>query len=276
MAAARDQFRRVAERYANSRTHSDNRFLSKIVAFAQPRRGGRVLDVATGPGFVGVEFARKGFEVVGTDITREMLSHAKELRKRKDVHMEFVLAEATHQPFRDDVFDIAVSRLAFHHMKDPAQAVERMKPLLKPEGRIIVADLVVAEDDEVADFHNRLERLRDPSHVKSLKLSEWKKVFQTLEIRLDRVALSRVRLEVVEWAKRAGFPSDRIPDLVSMLEKAPVKARRNLNIFDRNGLFSFLNTRAILAGTRTEKPYGARVVSVARKPLRRNQNRITE
>lgn len=211
------------------------------------------MDVATGPGFVGVEFAKKGFEVVGTDITREMLSHAKELRKRKGVQMEFVLAEATHQPFRYGAFDIAVSRLAFHHMRDPANAVESMKSLVEPEGRIIVADLVVSEDDEVADFHNGLERLRDPSHVRSLKLSEWKRVFQTLEIRLDRVALSKVRLELVEWAKRAGFPVDRIPDLARMLEKAPVRARRSLRILSRNGMLSFLNTRAILAGTRTEK-----------------------
>jgi len=178
LAAARNQFRRVAERYAKSRAHSDKRFLSRIVAFAQPRKGERVLDVATGPGFVGVEFAKRGVEVVGTDITGEMLSHAKELRKRNGVLVEFVLAEASHQPFRDETFDVAVSRLAFHHMKDPAGAVGSMRLLVKPGGRVVVADLVVSEDNRVADFHNKFERSRDPSHVKSLKLSEWKTIFQ--------------------------------------------------------------------------------------------------
>lgn len=135
MVTARDQFRRVAERYAKSRAHSDKRFLSRMVAFARPRKGERVLDVATGPGFVGVEFARRGVEVVGTDITMEMLTHARELRRRNGVLMELVLAEASHQPFRDDTFDIAVSRLAFHHMKNPAEAVESMKLLVKPGGK---------------------------------------------------------------------------------------------------------------------------------------------
>ncbi len=265
MAAAGDQFRRVADRYARSRVHADKRFLAKIIALAKPDRGGRVLDVATGPGFVGVEFAKKGLEVVGTDITMEMLSHAKELRRRNGVPVEFVLAEASHQPFRDETFDIAVSRLAFHHMKDPARAVESMKNAVRPGGKIVVADTVVYEDTGVADFHNKFERLRDPSPVKSLKISEWKSTFQNLGLRLDRVALSKVRLEVTEWAKRAGFPEKRIPELVDMLEKAPAKARRALSVFHRSGLLFFLNTRAILVGIRQQKPPVQKALSLARK-----------
>jgi len=264
VAVARDQFRRVAERYAKSRAHSDKRFLSRIVAFAQPRKGERVLDVATGPGFVGVEFAKKGVEVVGTDITREMLSHAKELRKRNGVQVEFVLAEASHQPFRDETFDIAVSRLAFHHVKEPAKAVESMRSLVKPGGKIVVADLVVSEDDGVADFHNGFERFRDPSHVRTLKLTEWKTIFRDLGLRLERVGLSKVRLEVVEWANRAGFPEDRIRELVHMLETAPVKAKRSLSVFHRNGLLFFLNTRAILVGTRQQQPPVRTALAAAR------------
>lgn len=269
MAAAREQFRRVAERYAKSRAHADKRFLAKIVALAKPGKSERVLDVATGPGFVGMEFAKKGLDVAGTDITREMLNHAKKLRKRNGVAMEFVLAEASHQPFRDETFDIAVSRLAFHHMKDPAKAVESMRSLVKPGGRVVIADLVVSEDDEVADFHNRFERLRDPSHVKSLKISEWKSIFQNLGLRLDRVALSKVRLEVTEWAERAGFPEKRIPELVNMLEKAPAKARRVLSVFHRSGQLFFLNARAILVGIKQQKPPVQKALSLARKLIRK-------
>ncbi len=269
MAAAREQFRRVAERYAKSRAHSDKRFLAKIVALAKPGRGERVLDVATGPGFVGMEFAKKGLEVAGTDITTEMLNHAKELRKRNGVAMEFVLAEASHQPFRDETFDIAVSRLAFHHMKDPARAVESMRRVVRPGGKIVVADLVVSEDSEVADFHNTFERLRDPSHVRSLKLSEWKNIFQNLGLRLDKVAQSKVRLEVAEWAERAGFPEKRIPELVNMLEKVPAKTRSTLSVFHRTGLLFFLNTRAILVGTRYHKPPVRRAFLAARRLLRK-------
>lgn len=225
-----------------------------MVAFARPRKGERVLDVATGPGFVGVEFAKRGLDVIGTDITVEMLTHAKKLRRRNGATMELVLAEASHQPFRRETFDIALSRLAFHHMRDPAKAVESMRSLVKPGGRIVVADLVVSEDDGIADFHNRFERVRDPSHVRTLKLTEWKKIVRGLGLRLDRVGLSKVRLEVVEWANRAGFPNERIHELVDMLETAPESAKMSLNVFHRNGLLFFLNTRAILVGTRQQQP----------------------
>jgi len=198
-----------------------------------------------------------------------MESHAKELRKRNEVLVEFVLAEASHQPFRDETFDIAVSRLAFHHMKDPAGAVGSMRLLVKPGGRVVVADLVVSEDDRVADFHNKLERLRDPSHVKSLKLSEWKRIFQEWGLRLDRVALSKVRLEVLEWANRAGFPEGRIKELIDILETAPAKVKRSLSVFHRNGLVFFLNTRAILVGTRQQKLPVQRAFSLARGLIRK-------
>lgn len=269
MAAARDQFRRVAERYAKSRAHSDKRFLARMVVFARPRKGERVLDVATGPGFVGVEFAKKGVEVVGTDITVEMLTHARELRRRNGVLMELVLAEASHQPFHGETFDIALSRLAFHHMKDPAKAVESMRSLVKPGGKVVVADLVVSEDDGVADFHNRFERFRDPSHVRTLKLTEWKSIFRDQGLRLDRVGLSKVRLEVGEWAKRAGFPEDRILELVDMLETAPEKAKKSLGVFHRNGLVFFLNTRAILVGTRQNQPPVRRALAAARGMIKK-------
>ena len=269
MAAARDQFRRVAERYAASRTHSDKRFLERIVGLAKPAKDESVLDVATGPGFVGVEFAKKGSDVVGTDITLEMLKHAKERRKRDGVSMEFVMAEAGHQPFRDETFGIAVSRLAFHHMNDPARAIESMTRVVKPGGRIVVADLVVSEDSGVADFHNNFERLRDASHVKSLKLSEWKEIFRNVQLRLDKVALSKVRLEVREWAERAGFPKERAPELANMLEKAPPKVRRALSVFHQRGLVFFLNTRAILVATKQDKPRVQKAFSLARRIVRK-------
>jgi ubiquinone/menaquinone biosynthesis C-methylase UbiE len=265
MAAARDQFRRVAGRYAKSRAHSDKRFLSRMVALARLGRGERVLDLATGPGFVGVEFAKKGAEVIGTDITKEMLTHAKELRKRNGVPMEFVLAEASHQPFRDESFDIAVSRLAFHHMKDPAAALQSMKRVVRPRGRIVIADLVVSEDSEVADFHNEFERLRDPSHVRSLRLSEWKNLYRKLGLRLDKLAQSKVQLEVTEWAERAGFPMRRVSELTTKLERAPAKTRRTMNVFRRSGLLFFLNTRAILVGTRQEKSTSSQRAFLARR-----------
>jgi len=228
-----------------------------------------VLDLATGPGFVGVEFANKGLEVVGTDITGEMLGHAKGLRGRRGVGMEFALAEASHQPFRDGTFDIAVSRLAFHHMRDPSLAVASMRRVLKTGGRMVIADLAVSEDDEVSEFHNSFEKFRDPSHVKSLKLSEWKRIFEENLLSLDRVSQSKVRLEVAEWAERAGFPKASLPELTRMLEKAPVKIRKALNVLQNGKLLSFLNTRAILVGRKQEKPKVQKAILVARRLIRK-------
>lgn len=250
MAAAREQFRRVAERYAKSRAHADKRFLARIVSLVRPRRGERILDLATGPGFVGVEFAKKGLEVVGTDITTEMLRQARQLGRRSQAGIHLVLADAAHQPFPDKTFDIVVSRLALHHLKSPVTVVESMTALVRPGGKIVVADLVVSEDDEIAEFHNRLERFRDPSHERSLKLSEWKSIFHSNGLPLKAIAQSKITLQLEEWADRAGFAQSRDPELAEMLEKAPAKVKKALSVVHRNGLLFFKNTRAIVVGVK--------------------------
>ena len=94
-------------------------------------------------------------------------------------------------------------------------------------------------------------------------------MFRDLGLRLEQVGLSKVRLEVVEWAKRAGFPEDRIRELAYMLETAPVKAKRSLSVFHRNGLLFFLNTRAILVGTRQQQPPVHKALAAARGTVKK-------
>ena len=44
--------------------------------------------------------------------------------------------------------------------------------MLRPGGRLVIADLLAGEDAAVAAEQDRLERLRDPSHVRLLGADE--------------------------------------------------------------------------------------------------------
>jgi ubiquinone/menaquinone biosynthesis C-methylase UbiE len=132
-----------------------------------------VLDVAAGTGHVARRFAPKVRAVIAVDATPAMLERgwieAKRVALRNVVFMQ---ADATKLPFVDGSFDVVVSRFALHHFADPTVPMAEMRRVLRPGGRLAVADLICDPDPAIAETQNRLERLRDPSHTRMLPLDE--------------------------------------------------------------------------------------------------------
>lgn len=132
-----------------------------------------VLDVAAGTGHVARSFAPQVRAVVAVDATPAMLEQGWIEAKRAALrNVVFMRADAAALPFLDGSFDVVVSRFAVHHFEDPAVQVGEMRRVLRPGGRLAVADLICDPDPEIAARQNHLERLRDPSHTRMLALDE--------------------------------------------------------------------------------------------------------
>ena len=102
--------------------------------------GDVVLDVACGPGNFTREFARAvGPEglAVGIDASRTMLERgADELRRADLGNLTLIRGDATALPFRDASFDAASCFAALHLFPDPFAALDEMRRVLRPGGRI--------------------------------------------------------------------------------------------------------------------------------------------
>ena len=132
-----------------------------------------VLDVAAGTGHVARSFAPRVRAVVAVDTTTAMLEQGWIEAKRAAMrNLVFMHADAAALPFVDGSFDVVVSRFALHHFEDPAVQIAEMKRVLRPGGRLAVADLICDPDPEIATAQNHLERLRDRSHTRMLPLDE--------------------------------------------------------------------------------------------------------
>jgi ubiquinone/menaquinone biosynthesis C-methylase UbiE len=132
-----------------------------------------VLDVAAGTGHVARGFAPQVRAVVAVDTTAAMLEAGWIEAKRAALrNIVFMQADAAALPYMDGSFDVVVSRFAVHHFEDPAVQIAEMKRVLRPGGRLAVADLISDPDPEIAERQNQLERLRDPSHTRMLPLDE--------------------------------------------------------------------------------------------------------
>ena len=139
-----DAFTKQADAYAANTTVSDPQRVNRLVKIADPSPDASVLEVATGPGYVALGFASGCKEVVGVDLTREPLLIADRNRRERGVrNAQFLCGDADYLPIVDDWFDVVVCRFAFHHLKDPGEALLEMLRVCDPDGTIVVEDLVV-------------------------------------------------------------------------------------------------------------------------------------
>jgi SAM-dependent methyltransferase len=96
---------------------------------AGPRK--RVLDIASGPGYVAARAAERGADAVGLDFSETMLAYARE----RSPAVEFVRGDATELPFPDGSFDAATCAFLLLHLGRPEAAAAETARVLVPGGR---------------------------------------------------------------------------------------------------------------------------------------------
>lgn len=171
---ARRVFGARAASYTTSATHTDPVVLARVVELAQAQPDWQALDVGTGTGHTAFALAPHVAQVLGIDITPEMLAEGEGLRARKGCpNVTFALADV--QALTQDAasFDLVTCRRAAHHFTDLPRALTEMRRVLRSSGRLVIDDRSVPEDDEVDAIMNQLDRLHDPSHVRQYRASEW-------------------------------------------------------------------------------------------------------
>jgi ubiquinone/menaquinone biosynthesis C-methylase UbiE len=173
-----DQFTRQATPFNTAATITGENALKLLVAASRPGLADKVLDVACGGGIVVCAFAPHVAQATGIDLTPAMLDHARNLATKERLsNVSWHQGDITALPYPDSAFSIVVTRFSFHHLINPVATLKEMVRVCSPGGRIIVADMYASENASKAAQWNRLERLRDPSHVRCLALAELQQLF---------------------------------------------------------------------------------------------------
>jgi ubiquinone/menaquinone biosynthesis C-methylase UbiE len=125
--------------------------VAEVMADAVPMSDAtRVIEVGAGTGLLGLRLAARVRELVLTDPAAGMLEVAAEKVRRDGLSNVRVVQFDLTEGSLPDRFDLLVSLLVLHHVKDTAAAFAGMHDLLVPGGRIAVADL----DTEDGTFHS--------------------------------------------------------------------------------------------------------------------------
>ncbi len=224
---AKAQFAGSAERFVASPLHRLGDDLLQMVSLAKLSGTERVLDVATGGGHTALAFSRHAKEVVASDLTPRMLEVAAQfVAEHQQDNVRFVLADAEALPFPDADFDVVTARLAPHHFPSPARFVQQVARVLRPGGRFILDDNMAPEDDELDAFMDRFERWRDPSHVRALRLSEWRSLCEESGLRVIHTdPLTKKVYPYVEWTERMRLPHKESEGLAQWLQSVSAKCK---------------------------------------------------
>lgn len=133
----------TAKWYANltKKGLDEFRALARRVADELPR-GGRVLEVAPGPGYFAIELAKlRKDSIAGLDISRSFVEIASRNALEAGVAVDFRQGNAAAMPFADASFDFLVCRAAFKNFAEPVRALQEMYRVLAPGGRALIIDL---------------------------------------------------------------------------------------------------------------------------------------
>lgn len=163
-----DTFGERVERYRESGPHREGRDLQRLAGWCA--NAGRALDIATGAGHTAGALAEMGVAtVIAVDASPAMV--ASTITTYPEV--AGAVADAERLPIADGAMDAATCRIAAHHFPAPEAFVAEVARVLRPGGVLAFEDNVAPEDTAAAAYLDRLERLHDPSHVRSHPVDTW-------------------------------------------------------------------------------------------------------
>jgi SAM-dependent methyltransferase len=163
------EFARQAERFGSAPAINNDALTRRFVDALGRDSEGVVLDIACGPGIVGVS------------------------------NVTFVEAGAGDLPFPAAAFDAVATRLSIHHFTDAPRVLGEVRRVLRPGGILVLADVVSDADGDTSALHNAIEVLRDPSHVRMLPEAELASLVSGAGFAIETAERWDQPREVEEW-----------------------------------------------------------------------------
>ncbi len=215
-----ERFSRQADRFERRGSSVANReWVRWAASLIELQPDSIALDVAGGTGLMGRAVAGGLKSVIVLDLTPAMLEQGRIAAASAGAdNVFFMRGDAKHLPFGDASLKIVMTRFSLHHIPEPQEVIAEMKRVATLDGQIAVTDIISSEFSPAAAEHNRLERLRDPSHVRALTRKELEHLLTDAGLTILRSDARDLEFELDEWLALTQPPDDAVREIRSALQ----------------------------------------------------------
>jgi len=134
-----EDFRSVL--FHKDRMRSTSEQVDKIVEILDLNVGDKILDLCCGVGRHTLEFARRGYEVTGVDLTERYIEGGEKKAKKEGLDVEFVKSDMRDFK-RENTYDAAINFFSsfgyFIDEKDNLKVIENVHSSLKNSGKFLL------------------------------------------------------------------------------------------------------------------------------------------
>ncbi|MFC7231696.1 class I SAM-dependent methyltransferase [Saliphagus sp. GCM10025308] len=174
-------------------------------------------------------------------------------RRRRLRRPRGAVVDAERLPFARDAFDAATCRIAAHHFPNPTAFVNEASRVLESGGTLALEDNVAPPDPTLGEFINRVERLRDPTHVESYTVEQWHEWLREAGFALEETVQLRKQLEFESWADGQSCTGEERKRVERTLREATDEAAETFDIRVEDGrVVSFAPCKALIRARRLE------------------------
>jgi SAM-dependent methyltransferase len=210
-----------AEQFERAPVQSDPSALGRLVEAADLPSGSRVLDVGCGPGLVAEALLEAGHDVVGIDLSTEMISRARLRCERFGNRATFRVGSLFDEPLSaSSKFDACLSRYVLHHVEEVERFMALQGRLVRLGGIVVLCDHTTDPDPEARAWHQRVERLRDHSHASNATPGELADLLTVSGLESVRLTEEEFALDFDEWFDR-GTPQETKAEVRRLLLSGP-------------------------------------------------------
>ena len=216
-----------AEGYERLEWATRDEYLRVFVAAGHFQPGDRVLDVGTGSGIVAHAMAPLVSEVVGVDISPEMLELA---RASQAANESFVEGDARSLNFPDGCFDKVTARMAFHHLVEGGErAMRECHRVLRPGGLMVFSE-AVPPDPSLGDWFARMFALKEERLV--FFADDLVALMEAGGFAVERaISHATPQVSIQNWLRNSGLPQGTQDRIVKMhLVDLGDEGRRHYNM----------------------------------------------
>ena len=119
----------------------DNGSRKDIIPFFEKHvlQGKKILDVGCGDGYGSYKLSKSGYDVVGIDLSDDMIAHAKEQKHSDEI--TFLQGDVGNLPFETNSYDGIMSINVLEWTEVPALALAELRRVLKKDGLLCIGIL---------------------------------------------------------------------------------------------------------------------------------------